>query len=70
MSKAEIKKRVKDWDTKTWREELNNKSSLNIYRTWKKDIKGEEIYDNSLEILSNNNFFDDLAEFSRFLDVY
>ena len=39
---------LNDWDTKTWRAELENKSSLRIYRNYKNEIKEESaIYDNT-----------------------
>ena len=46
-TKLEIKKKVKEWDTNNWIRELSEKSSLKIYREWKKEIKSEEsLYDN------------------------
>ncbi len=46
--KEEIKKIMNDWDTEQWKQEMAGKTSLNIYREWKKEIKCEnEIYDNT-----------------------
>ena len=47
LSRDQLKKKIQDWDTRMWQEELCQKSSLKIYRSWKKNIKGEEkLYDN------------------------
>ena len=45
-TKEELKETTRIWDTNKWREEMENKSSLSIYRHWKKDIKEAECYDN------------------------
>ena len=48
MKTEEIKMKVREWDTKEWIKELNEKSSLKLYREWKKDMGGQErVYDNS-----------------------
>ena len=48
MTKDEVKKIVKEWDTGKWLEELESKSSLVIYRNFKTEIKGEvKLYDNT-----------------------
>ncbi|XP_068221972.1 uncharacterized protein [Palaemon carinicauda] len=47
MNKAEIKTETRKWDTEKWKEEIESKVSLEIYRTWKKEIKEELIYDNT-----------------------
>ena len=39
MKKEEIKKTVNDWDTKKWRNDMENNSSIDIYRKWKIDLK-------------------------------
>lgn len=47
ISKQEIKLKTKDWDTEKWKEEMAEKSSMEIYRNFKEKIKGEEeLYDN------------------------
>jgi len=41
-----IAKQVTDWDSRKWRQELEQKSSLEIYREWKPAIVEEDCYDN------------------------
>ena len=45
-NKAGIKKRIRKEDTRKWKEELGSKSSLNLYKRFKKEIKEERVYDN------------------------
>ena len=46
-SKNEIKGKINKWDTMKWREEMDAKSSLAIYRQYKTTIGGEDrAYDN------------------------
>ena len=45
-TKEELKEQIRKWDTEKWKTEVESKSSLNIYRQWKKVIK-EEVYDNT-----------------------
>ena len=45
-SKADVKKLMYSWDKKLWIEDIESKSSLNIYRRFKTDICEEDIYDN------------------------
>ena len=45
-NKAGIKKRIRKEDTRKWKEELESKSSLNLYKRFKKEIKEERVYDN------------------------
>ena len=40
-SKEQIKKKINEWDTKQWREGMESKSTLNIYREYKMDIREE-----------------------------
>ena len=50
MKKEEMEKRIERWDTKRWEEEMVEKSSLRIYRRFKKDLgKMEYVYDNKPE---------------------
>ena len=46
MSPRRIKKRVDDYDSRKWYEEMTTKTSIGIYRRFKKRIKDERIYDN------------------------
>ena len=36
------------WDTGKWKREVNEKSSLEIYKSFKTEIKDERIYDNDM----------------------
>ena len=45
-TKEKLKEITKKWDTEKWKSEIEGKSSLNIYKQWKKVIK-EEVYDNT-----------------------
>ena len=47
MNKRAIKKRVRERDNRLWREELENLSSVEIYRNWKTGIREERCYDNT-----------------------
>ena len=44
-----IRKRMREWDSERWRKELESKSSLEIYRTYKKEFGNEDVYDNRKE---------------------
>ena len=46
MSKAEIKRKVREYDTRKWKEGLERKASVRIYRENKKEVKEDRIYDN------------------------
>ena len=46
LSKDNIKNRARKWDTKIWKENMSEKSSLKIYREFKLEIKEEKSYDN------------------------
>ena len=47
-NKAEgIKRKINEKDTMIWKEEINEKSSLRIYKELKNEIKEEKFYDNS-----------------------
>ena len=72
MKTEEIKKKVREWDTKECIKELNEKSSLKLYREWKKDIGGQErVYDNSESAMilfkyrSNNMNLSDKKKFQN-----
>merc|ERR1712008_330115 len=45
MKKSEIRRRVRDYDNKKWHEEMETKTSIKMYRKYKKNIK-EKLYDN------------------------
>ena len=48
MSKLTLKKIINKYDTECWKEEMAKKSTLTIYRRFKKEIKGEQdLYDNT-----------------------
>ena len=47
MTKTALKKRIKEWDDKQWKEELEAKSSITIYRSAKNTVKEDPIYDNT-----------------------
>ena len=47
MDKGEIKGRVRAYDNRIWREELNGQSSASLYREHKRRIEEEKFYDNS-----------------------
>lgn len=50
ITNKELKDRIRQWDSDLWRREMNERSSMEIYREWKKEIKGEErLYDNRPE---------------------
>ena len=44
--KEEIAKKIRSWDTERWKTDMEGKESLIIYRSWKKEVKEEQIYDN------------------------
>ena len=46
-NQEDIEKLMKIWDTNKWLEEMNSKSSIAIYRKFKKSIKEEKEYDNT-----------------------
>ena len=46
LTKEEIKKKIRQWDTEEWKIDLESKSSAKIYRTFKTEIKEEKCYDN------------------------
>ena len=46
MKKTEIRRKIREYDNKIWHEEMEKKSSIKMYRKYKKNIKQEKIYDN------------------------
>ena len=46
MDKREIKKKLNEYDSKKWKEGIERKRSVRMYRRFKKDIKEEKVYDN------------------------
>ena len=51
MSKEELKRRIKDYDTKIWEYNLANKSTLKYYREGKAKIGYESCYRNNINSL-------------------
>ena len=45
-SKREIKQICTIWDNKQWKSDINSKSTLKVYRQYKKQIQEEHIYNN------------------------
>ena len=39
LSKTDIKAKMRSWDHKMWKEEMENKDSLYIYKKWKPTVK-------------------------------
>ncbi len=46
-TKESIKQKMRDLDTREWKREINEKSSLRIYTKWRKEIGGQEVYTNN-----------------------
>ena len=46
MKPHQIRKKINEYDSKIWEEEMRTKTSLGIYKRFKKGIKDERIYDN------------------------
>ena len=46
LKMKEIKRKIRNEDTRQWQEEMENKVTLSIYKKWKKEIKEEQVYDN------------------------
>ena len=46
MGKGELKRKTREYDTRKWKEGLERKVSVRIYRNHKKEIKEDRIYDN------------------------
>ena len=44
MSKAEIKRKVREYDTRKWKEGLERRASVRIYRENKKEVREDRIY--------------------------
>ena len=42
-----IKKHIKQWDRRQWRNEVQSKTSLTIYFTWKEELEEEYFLDNT-----------------------
>ena len=49
LKRMELKKKVRKWDNDMWEKELETKTSIPIYRKYKKEIREERIYDNRPE---------------------
>ena len=46
MSKVEVKRMLRKYDTRKWKEGLARKTSVGVYRNNKKEVKEDRIYDN------------------------
>ena len=46
MKPHQIRKKINEYDSKIWEEEMSTKTTLGIYRKFKKGIRDERIYDN------------------------
>ena len=43
----DINRKVREWDTKMWKQEMEEKVSLKLYKEWRENIGGQDnIYDN------------------------
>lgn len=47
ITEQELNNRVEKWETETWLEELDNKSTLTMYKEFKRNIRQENFYDNT-----------------------
>ena len=47
MTKEAVRKHMKQWDRSQWRDEVQSKTSLNIYRSWKEEMEEEDFLDNN-----------------------
>ena len=48
MNVGQIKRKINNYDSGLWYEDMQTKQSLSIYRKYKKEIKDERIYDNTI----------------------
>ena len=46
MTKEELKKHMKQWDSSQWRKEVQSKATLTTYYAWKEDLEEEQFLDN------------------------
>ena len=49
MDREELRIKIREHDTKKWRDNMNEKSTLYIYREAKKKIRYEDCYSNSYQ---------------------
>ena len=47
LTKPQIIKKIKNWDTENWRKEVSEKSTLRLYFSEKKSVKEEKWIDNT-----------------------
>ena len=47
MNKSALKKHMQDWDNRQWKEELEARTSIEVYRMAKTAIREDPIYDNT-----------------------
>ena len=46
VTKMDIERRAKKWDSKKWEDEVKERTSLGMYKEWKTEIKEDLVYDN------------------------
>ena len=46
MGKIEVKRKIREYDTRRWKEGLERKASVRIYRENKREVKEGKVYDN------------------------
>ena len=46
MTRQELVKKARQLDSERWNEEVQNKTSLTLYREWKNEVKEDLVYDN------------------------
>ena len=49
INESELERRINEYDEKMWIEEINEKSTLVLYRCFKTNIQEESFYDNTME---------------------
>ena len=47
IKKEELNRKVTSWDDEIWKEEMEKRTSLKVYKRWKVKIKEDNIYDNT-----------------------
>ncbi|XP_043192465.1 uncharacterized protein LOC122365374 [Amphibalanus amphitrite] len=47
LKKEELNQNMIRWDDKRWKEEVETKTSLRIYKRWKLKVKEDDVYDNT-----------------------
>ena len=47
LTKEELNKHMKQWDSSQWRKEVQSKTTLTTYYAWKEDLEEEQFLDNT-----------------------